>query len=182
MKQNNFFKWVSIFVGLVIVLFFSTEAIAIVLRIPDARIKDLPVQPEIEFRITESQMSKPEFEVSVQDLERAGFKNVVQLTPLQTRFVGPMQYFRVFVTSSVSTTLYDCDDCASLISVYSTPIIATGTPKWALQNNPTIEYVHGRSRLQLFVAGRILFITAPDDPALQTFMQAMRERIVLNKN
>jgi hypothetical protein len=160
------------------ILLFGLNAQALVLE-PYVPAEEIPLS--VEFTSNLTSVEKVDFLVTVAELESVGFKNVVKLSPSGTRFFLPTQYFRVQEVNNSTTSLQDCEDCSSLLAVYTTPIIATGTPQWVKDQNPFIEKINGRMRAKTFVAGRVLFVNSPENSALQIFMQHMRQRIILNK-
>lgn len=120
----------------------------------------------------------PEFLINAEELRVHGLNDAIKLTPQGNRFEDPTQYFRI---STDVTSSLDCMDCANLVSIYITPYITTGTPEWIKNQNPLQEEYFNRNRVKLFVAGRIVFITAPKDVQLDAFLRYLRERIILNK-
>ncbi len=128
--------------------------------------------------------NKLHFSTSADDLEKAGFTNVIQMKPKPEikRFELPVQYFTVDQKISENEQKNDCADCASLVSVYVTPVVTSTTlPLWAIKNNPEIGKVAGRTQIKTLVAGRIIYIASPDSNLGLKLANILRERIILNQ-
>lgn len=123
--------------------------------------------------------SPPEFVITANDLSHAGFTSIEKLSPTESRFQEPVQYFRVSEQAPSSTL--DCDGCANLVAIHITPVFATTSPAWILDQNPVISKVGSRIQYKWFIGFRILYITGPHEDLVIRLAKELRERIVLNK-
>lgn len=123
--------------------------------------------------------SPPDFIITAQDISHAGFTSIEALQPQKGRFEEPVQYFHV--GEDLPASPEDCADCSNLLAIYITPVYATSSPAWILDENPVIKKKGNRIVYQWFIGFRILYIIGPEKDKIEKLAKDLRERIVLNK-
>lgn len=116
-------------------------------------------------------------EVTVAELESAGYTAVTELARNDSRFELPVHYFRVAETIPEEDTRKDCDDCGNIVAVYLA--VVPSAPGWARRNSNPLRLVGGRVQARRYheATGTVLIVTGPAMENVSSLSNLLLERI-----
>ena len=97
-----------------------------------------------------------------EDLEAAGYTDVVALEADGSRFASNVAYFRVAETLSDADARKDCADCANLVATHVAK--TDSVPDWHAADEDPLRLVGGRVQARRYHAPTktVIIVTGPD--------------------
>lgn len=129
------------------------------------------------FLVAHAQES-PATSATVEDLEAAGYTDVIALGPDGSRFASDVDYFRVAETLSDADARKDCADCANLVAAYVAK--TDSVPDWHATNEDPLRLVGGRVQARRYhpPTKTVIIVTGP----VLEKVAALSDRLLIRVN